>query len=396
MHKEDKLQDFYKTCKKKHEGKINLSWQEIANIYNLISGNAARKRWQRYLKKNESNKNMFIDKILDNKLKNIENVVDDKRLLKQQLREERRQIETYRRELGRTYVLAEYIQQALESLDIYERKPYKEIYFENKYRQGILQLSDIHDGVIVKPSHTNGYNEYNPDIMEKRMYKLLEEVVKLGELYNLDKINIFGLADYIEHDSMRSTQLASVAYPVVEQMMHFEEFLYNWLVDLSKYFIVEFDGVAGNHDRANGDKFKELKENNYSSLILHMCKLRLGNKHPNIIFNYKFANYTIYKDILGYKFLGRHGHEEGADKIQAMKNFMVMDNMLVDYYLYGHHHTFKVNSTSRGKKAIGNGSVVGANDYSRNVIHSQNNASQNLLIIEEDNGLIGIHEINLQ
>lgn len=392
------MKEFYDVCRRKQNEELDLSWNDIWELYGkelgFKNGESCRSHWKKYRKKHGLIENN-ISKKLDTSLSNIEDVVDDKRLLKQQLREERRQIETYKRELGRTYVLAEYIQQALENLDIYQRKPYKEISFDNKYRQGVLQLSDIHDGVIVKPTHTNGYNEYNPKIMEDRMYKLLEEVVKLGELYNLDKINIFGLADYIEHDSMRSTQLASVAYPVVEQMMHFEEFLYNWLVDLSKYFIVEFDGVAGNHDRANGDKFKELKENNYSSLILHMCKLRLGDKHPNVIFNYKFANYTIYKDILGFKFLGRHGHEEGTDKIQAMKNFMLMDNILVDYYLYGHYHTFKIDSTSRGKKAIGNGSVVGANDYSRNVIYSQNNASQNLIIVEEDKGITGIHEIIL-
>lgn len=391
------MQDFYEICKRKQSGEANISWNEVAELigkkYGLLTGESCRSHWKRYRKQNGL---MDESKILDNSLTELEKMLGEKRLLLQQLREERRQIETYKREFGRTSVLAEYLQQALENLDIYQRKPYKEISFDNKYRQGVLQLSDIHDGVIVKSTHTNGYNEYNPKIMEDRMYKLLEEVIKLGELYGLDKINIFGLADYIEHDSMRSTQLASVAYPVVEQMLHFEEFLYNWLVDLSKYFIVEFDGVAGNHDRLESKRINEIKENNLSSLLLHMVKLRIGNDHSNITFNYKFGNYTIYKDILGYKFLGRHGHEEGQDKIQAMKNFMTMDDRLVDFYLYGHFHTFKVDSASRGKKAIGNGSIVGANDYSRNVIYSQNSASQNLLIVEEGKGLVGIHEINLQ
>ncbi len=317
-------------------------------------------------------------------------------MLIQNLREEKRQLEKFKTDLGRTSVLAEYIQESLENLDIYKRNPYKEIIIRNNSRVGIVQLSDLHDGAIVKPVNTNGYNEYNPQIMVDRIYKFLEGIVEFGQMYKINKIYIYGLADFIEHDSMRSNQLASIAYPVVEQMMHFEETLYNWLVDLSKYFILEFDGVGGNHDRNSGDKHKEIQENNFSSLMLHMCKLRLGDNHPNITYNYKFNNKAIVKNILGYWVLGKHGHEDNGNKIERLKDNIMMDGKDINYFLYGHLHNFHVETGSRGKKAIGNGSVLGSDDYGRNIVHSNANASQNLLILEEGKGIIAYHEIDLQ
>jgi hypothetical protein len=384
------LQDFYDICQKKQTKEIDVSWEDIAIRFGYKDSESARQKWKRYRKNNN------ISKTIDNKLDGINNLLGSDRLLIQKIREEKRQLESYKSDLGRTLVLAEYIKEALENLNIHKRSPYKEIISINNSKVGIIQLSDTHDGIIIKPSHTNGFNKYNPQIMTDRLYKYLEEIVIYGRMYNIKKVYVFGLADYIEHDSMRSNQLASIAFPIVEQMMHFEEVLYNWLVDLSKYFIVEFDGVGGNHDRNNGDKKKEIKENNLSSLLLHMTKLRLGNNHPNIIYNYEFNKQVIVKNILGYWILGKHGHEDGGNKIDRMRDNVFMDGKDINYFLYGHLHNFKVETGSRGKKAIGNGSVMGANDFARTSLHSNTNASQNLLILEESKGIIGYHEIDLQ
>ena len=374
-----------------NKDKNNLTYNQIGSQYGF-DGEAVRSMFRRWKKNNTKDMSTQID----NKLNNIEDLLGDDRLLLQKLREERKQLEKYKSDLGRTSVLAEYIKEALDNLNIYKREPYKDVINTNQSRVGVIQLSDTHDGIVVKPSHTNGYNTYNPQIMIDRMYKFLEEIVKYGQMYNINIIYVFGLADYIEHDSMRSNQLATVAYPIVEQMMHFEEFLYNWLVDLSRYFIVEFDGVGGNHDRNNGDKNKEIKENNLSSLLLHMVRLRLGNNHNNIIYNYAFNKQVIIKNILGYWFLGKHGHEDQGSKIEQLKNNIIMDGKDINYFLYGHLHNFHVETGSRGKKSIGNGSVMGSNDFTRNNLYCNTNASQNLLIVEEGKGIIGYHEIDLQ
>ena len=387
------MEDFCSLCQRKQLNK-DISWNEISKLVGMSSGEAARSKYKRCRNKCILLNNTSIE--IDNKLTNIENLLGSDRLLIQQLREERRQLEKYKSDLGRTLVLAEYIKEALDNLNIYKRSPYNDIINTNQNRVGIIQLSDMHDGIIVKPTHTNGYNTYNPQIMIDRMYKFLEEVVKYGQMYNINKIYIYGLADYIEHDSMRSNQLASIAYPIVEQMMHFEEFLYNWLVDLSKYFLIEFDGVGGNHDRNNGDKKKEIKENNLSSLLLHMVRLRLGNNHLNIIYNYEFNKQSIIKNILGYWVLGKHGHEDLGNKIDRLKDNIIMDGKDIKYFLYGHLHNFHVETSSRGKKAIGNGSVMGSNDFSRTNLYCNTNASQNLLILEEGKGIISYHEIDLQ
>ncbi len=376
-----------------------MSFRDIADKYGK-QREFVRSLYRRYKDKNDSvdisDSDTDISVSLDNKLTSIENLLGSDRIAIQSLREEKRQIEQAKSALGRTSVLAEYIQEALSNLDVYKRSPFKEIVVKNHTRVGIVQVSDFHDGVIVKPINTNGHNEYNPQVMEKRMYKYLEEVVMYGQMYGIEKLYIYGLGDFIEHDSMRSNQLASIAYPVVEQMLHFEEFLYNWLVDLSRYFVLEFDGVGGNHDRNNGDKNKDIAENNFSSLILHMCKLRLADNHPNITFNYTFNNQSIIKNILGYWILGKHGHDDQGSKVERLKDNIVMDGKDITYFLYGHLHNFKVETGSRGKKAIGNGCVIGSDDYGRNLVHSNANASQNLLIVEKNKGIIAYHEIDLQ
>jgi len=89
-------------------------------------------------------------------------------------------------------------------------------------------------------------NAYNPEIFEKRMWNLLNQVVEIIDRENITKLNVFSMGDFTD-GLLRVKQLMKLRYGTIEATIKYADFICNWLNKLTNYVNVQYQMVFGNH-----------------------------------------------------------------------------------------------------------------------------------------------------
>jgi predicted phosphodiesterase len=286
------------------------------------------------------------------------------KVIKQQIKNERNELNRLKREFIKSITIAEDIKDYLQEHNTIIIPEYckEEIEDSSEYEM-IIHITDWHVGYVIDDCKGNYFNW---EIANKRIDKLIQEANKYIEMYNIKKIYVINTGDCVEHISMRRNQSQFCEFNQAEQINKAIELIFRLLVALNKFCFVEYDSIYGNHDRMNGDKDANLDGDNAEVIIREQLYKYIelsGNKRIHVT-NRRHTDKEIVKDIKGLKCKFIHGEFKSNDGKQLMKNEISVNNEFYDLVFKGHLHNFKVESENNGRYVISTSCLSGYNDFS--------------------------------
>jgi hypothetical protein len=176
-----------------------------------------------------------------------------------------------------------------------------------------LMLSDLHMDEIVDEEEMEKYNKYNFDIACNRLYFLINEVIRMTNMfrqnYYIDKCNVSFLGDNIGgviHEELIETN----EFPVIESVLMVALVLSQAMAMLlANYKTVEISAIVGNHGRLGKKYYYKKHYNNFDYLIYQVMSIMLSQyiESGRLIFNIpKSPAYIITR--MGHNILLTHGN----------------------------------------------------------------------------------------
>ena len=392
------------------------TWSEVAEIINNelnyhLSGDAYRKRANKVIHDLDNNNQLTWDSIcvednwdsicvkdnhptIGNDLINYE--LDEVIKEKIKARDERTQVNSIIRRITREETLKEMVKEAISSMD--ERFPLKSPkadtlkelhdYSEIKYREAVLQLSDLHYGAEID----NYWNKYNPQICKERLCELRDRVIvncKKNKVYRLYIVNLGDLISGRIHTQLRINSRLDV----VTQIQHISELIAEFIADISFYIPeIEYHDCLDNHSRVEPIKENSLSLESLSRFTAWYLKERLKDfKNVFIKDENMFAPDMITFETLGHKVIGVHGDKDKPT--QVIQNLSLMTQNHYDLVLTSHRHHFSADEVNQ-TLLLSNGSIMGTDEYAEKLRLSAK-PSQNLIIVSEDNVMETLYRIVL-
>lgn len=246
------------------------------------------------------------------------------------------------------------------------------------YKTAILTLSDFHYGLNIKEFN----NIYNPDIFLQRLNILYEKVICYLKLNNVKTLYVLGLGDYLSgiiHTTIRIENRENIT----QQVMEISELLANFIYKLSEYCDIYYYDVSDNHGRVFEDKNASLNGENFSVFVKWFLKARFSESN-----NIHIEDNEINEEIGTIQIYGRnygftHGHRDKISEI--VQNLSLMTKKIYDAIFMAHCHHFEANEV-HGTYIYMNGTFSGSDTYANN-LRKTSNPSQNLFILNKDDGI---------
>lgn len=273
---------------------------------------------------------------------------------RQKMRDLTRQVNDIYRSESRSELLRETISDAIANL------PQLAIHTSPISHSGektvVVSIGDLHYGAKIKVEGLMGetINEYNSEIFEKRMCKLLAEIVDICDKEDVGFVSVFFVGDLID-GMLRQSQLMKLQYGMVESTIRLSEFLSQWLNALSVRADVSVYAVSGNHSeiRPLGSKKGQFDDENLEKIVMWYLAERLReNKSITIQSDVKKMNLV---NIRGFNFLLMHG--DGEKKIeQIARDTINLYGEHIDFFVCGHKH--REQEIPSGMTSDGNSVVI--------------------------------------
>jgi hypothetical protein len=237
-----------------------------------------------------------------------------------------------------------------------------------------LLLSDLHWGEVVKKEQVNGVNEYNLEIANRRLKRVFERTIHLLRHYMTPStyegmvLSLSGdLVSGDIHDELTETNEMPIMPCVIDLVESLAWGISVLADEFGKLFIV---CVPGNHGR--NTKKPRAKNRCHTSFDWLICSLleRRFAKDERIKFLVSPGADAYYR-VYHHRYLNTHGDQfRGGDGMighigpvtrgrhKKLSRDAAIDRPW-DTMTHGHYHTYKP-----GDQIIGNGSLIGANEYS--------------------------------
>lgn len=315
----------------------------------------------------------------------------------QKLRDLRREINENHRADARSEALREAVIEAARSLPpiAIDTQPVIEL---NGARSLLLAMGDFHYGAewVVRGLHGEVVNAYSPDIFERRMTKLLEEVIHIINKEKLSHIDIVMCGDALD-GMLRNSQLMKLRWGVVESCMRLSEYLTNWIAKLSKAATVRIVNVDGNHGeiRPLASRKGEFTNENMEKILTWYLHARLQSLTGVTVDPDSTAMKMM--DVQGKSVLVMHGDSVKNLDVLA-KQAILLYGKRIDYCICAHKH--REQETLSGYTDDGNTfvlrvpSLCGMDGYAQRLGYG-GKAGALALVMEEGYGRRCMYPINL-
>lgn len=290
---------------------------------------------------------------------------EEKQQLHRELSAKEQAIKEYRKEHGRLEVFFNRVIANIDpigTLDSVFEKTYRKKRKSETEVIPVGHVTDSHMGAVQEADEIEQFNEYNPDICDKRnigfIQSFIDWVLLHRNVYNIRNCRLIYTGDLISgdiHDELRVTN----AFPVPEQVVRAAQIHTKQIALLSPYFetvIVDFL-TEDNHSRlTKKPQAKEAGINSYGYLIARMMEAYLG-KHENVTFNIHAMNEKVIS-VLNRNYLITHGHnikawmgvpwygiERRVAREATARQGIIMDDVLrakdvgFNKIVHGHFHT---------------------------------------------------------
>lgn len=388
---ENEEQFCWRLGRAKDSGELDLSWEQIADIINqefrtdedeYRNESAYRKPYQQAKRFYEAG--VFKDLTSEKYISLLRLEQQELRKERQKLSDEKLEYNRWLREQSRDELICEKICEAINLLEPMTKPEF--IPYTPNVKEGILCFADTHYGseFTIKGLFGEIINEYNPEVFEARMNKLLAQTIEAIIEKKFTNIRIFSLGDELD-GILRVSQLRKLRYGIVESTVKYSEFICNWLNELSKYVHIDFYAVQGNHTelRLISQPKGTFVDENMALIIDEFIKERLKD-NPNFSFH-KNESGLIFDTVCGYNILGIHGEVKNMET--ALQKFTNTYGVMIDILVGGHKHHFSAETVGRNKEVINVPSIVGIDDYSMS-LGKTSNAGAIMFTIERGNGVI--------
>src|SRR5699024_3680840 len=119
----------------------------------------------------------------------------------------------------------------------------------------VVCLSDIHYGAHVDIPE----NYYDTQVAEYLLNDYANKVIALIKKNKVYSVDIVNLVDIVEHAYMRNQNLYDSEETLSEQIVHVTKLIIDFIQKVRQHVeLVTYRGIAGNHDRLQGDKNSNL------------------------------------------------------------------------------------------------------------------------------------------
>ena len=387
-------QDLVDQISKKKNGAIDKDWSEICSEFDLNLNTETQRKAGVGIKL-ASDANMIRDA-----LSSTINDLSGGYVERQKLRDQTGKVNEIYRSEARSELLREAIAQAIKDLPKIELQYAPRVYKWDTERQLVLGLGDIHYGADIHVEGLNGetLNEFNHEVFEERMEKLLDEVVDVIKKENINHVHVFLVGDLLD-GMLRQTQLMRLEYGQVESTMRLSEYLAHWFAELAGHCgVVEVYAASGNHSeiRPLKSKKREFADENMERIVLWYLAERLrGSKR--VFVQDEFKKY-VKVDVCGFSFLLLHGDSE--KDIQDLATETIRQyKQPIDFFVCGHKH--RESEYPSGMAPSGDSVIVrvpslcGTDSYAHSKGYS-GRAGATVLIMEKGYGRRCVYPVRLQ
>lgn len=263
----------------------------------------------------------------------------------------------------------------------------------------IINLSDTHFGKNVHNTEENSEEEiYNIRIAKRRLSALFERAREEYVLRSndFDEVVINMVGDHIEGDgNIYPSQSYELLNSAMEQVNLFvdalmaEVYLFSRLI--GKKGIIRIFGVPGNHGKIKSNRVIDPRNNwdtlAYKWIELHILTSQKYKDLLNVSIDYPNQNIIdknyIKYDVKGWRVYLRHilpTNFTTPAGVKAIQSIILSDkNKTIDLMITGHMHSESLASIS-GCTVIRVNSLVGMDEFARNIFAAESNPGQNILI----------------
>jgi hypothetical protein len=277
----------------------------------------------------------------------------------------------------------------------------------NQSEVPVALWSDWHSGEVVNREEMNGANEFNVDILKKRVRKLVERTLRLadkqGSTYPGVVINLLG--DFVSgglHPELSKTdeiEVMSAVFVVVDLLI--------WALTAmaDRFGRVYLACTDGNHGRnTKKPEFKNYRMKNFDWMIYKILEKHF-QKDKRFVFDIPASNEVLYR-VYGKRFLAMHGDMLGARggdgiigaigpimrgeiKVRGSMVSMISD---YDFLLIGHWH-----QTLWLPRVMCNNALKGYDEYAKNALRAPfSRPAQSLFFVHPTHGITARWEIYLE
>ena len=270
---------------------------------------------------------------------------------------------------------------------------------ERKHGTAVLMLSDLHLDEVVDIHEMDGINEYNREIAEQRLHRVVESTVKLLQRYvagiELDGIVLAILGDIITgviHDELARTNEAPPSASIV-----------NWVPQLASAILylrdqlqvpVHVPAVDGNHDRFYGKPHAKQRATTSLAWIIYNWLADHLKDEDGISFSLTTSAEQIVP-VYNTRLMLSHGDSFRSQggvgglypsllKWLLRRHDQYRDTSTdFDYALIGHWH-----QTLTGQDFFVNGSLKGYDEYAKQGGFKFERPQQTLFVVTPERGIV--------
>ena len=353
---ESELQYIWRLALAKDSGALDMTWEELANIFNSnlennYGSSAYRKKFQQA--------QHFYDDVFSkmDSATYVQELMEQKReleRLKIQFRDERNAWNKQNYVDARVEQKLDYLEEQLKEIGKIDFPECENVEI-NSDNDMLVILSDFHIG----QAFNSAWGKYDSDIAAIRLEQLAENVRKIAYRHKSENLYVAISGDLISGNIHKSIAITN-REDVITQIKIASKLLINFCYNMSKYFKnIYVTNVAGNHSRID-KKDDALHSERLDDLVGWVVQSSLQHI-KNIIFLKNPMDIGIAEmEIRGKKYVSVHGDYDKFSK-SGVENLVMMIGYIPYAVLFGHLHVCSVDEYN-GVKMIRGGSLAGAGD----------------------------------
>lgn len=376
---ETTLQYIWRLGSAKDAGTLNMTWEELAEVFNE---NLGQDYGSSAYRKPYGQAKAYYDEVfskMESEDYNHELMMQRRKLekLKVQFRDERNAWNKQNYVEARIEQKLDYLEEQLQEIGQIEF-PDHEIFLTPTDNDLIVFLTDLHIGETFESK----FGAYNSDIAKERLDKYITEVVNIGSLHKAENIFIVLGGDQISGNIHKSIQVSN-RENVIDQVKLASEYIANFVYKLSEYFShIYVASVAGNHSRLVSNKELDIREERLDDLISWIVKQMTLNVSNIDFIEDNYDNGIAKISVRDLDYIMVHGDFD-APNVNAINKLCTMIGEFPYAVLAGHRHT-PMSAEFNGIKYIQSGSLAESGDSYTVSKRLKGKACQTVLVCNSD------------
>ena len=353
---ESELQYIWRLALAKDSGTLDMTWEELANIFNEnldtnYGSSAFRKKFQQA---QHFYDDVFSKMESDNYSNELMKQKRELERLKIQFRDERNAWNKQNYSDARVEQKLDCLEEELKDLGRINY-PEHEITDINSDNDMLVILSDFHIGQCFD----SAWGKYDSDIAAKRIEQLAEKVRKVAYKHKSENLYVAIAGDLISGSIHKSIAITN-RENVITQIKIASKLIINFCYNMSKYFNhVYITNVAGNHSRID-KKDDALHSERLDDLVGWVVNSSLQHIKNITFYGNRLDIGIAEMNIRGKNYVSVHGDYDKFSK-GGVENLVMMIGYIPYAVLFGHLHVCSLDECN-GVKMIRGGSLAGAGD----------------------------------